>query len=170
MSLCRDTPTRKVKRRHSKAWSWKSRPNPEVHRLGPAAGAGQAFGLHYSSNAVRRAQKGDADKAAPCSDSPSPMLHRFMFSSLRFFGLAAALICCGLPGGFRAAVSAPPNIVLILSDDMAWTDYGFMGHPDIETPNLDKLASQSAVFPRGYVPTALCRPSLATLLTGHYAH
>jgi uncharacterized sulfatase len=64
---------------------------------------------------------------------------------------------------------SPPNIVLLLSDDMAWTDYGFMGHPDIKTPNLDKLASEATLFPRGYVPTALCRPSLATLLTGHYA-
>lgn len=63
-----------------------------------------------------------------------------------------------------------PNIVLILSDDQAWTDYGFMGHPDIKTPHLDKLAKQSVVFPRGYVPTALCRPSLMTLITGHYAH
>jgi uncharacterized sulfatase len=65
--------------------------------------------------------------------------------------------------------AAPPNLVLILSDDMAWTDYGFMGHADIQTPNLDRLASQAAVFPRGYVPTGLCRPSLATLLTGQYA-
>tara|TARA_R110002049_G_scaffold285698_4_gene467149 strand:- start:338618 stop:339949 length:1332 start_codon:yes stop_codon:yes gene_type:complete len=62
-----------------------------------------------------------------------------------------------------------PNVVLIISDDQAWTDYGFMGHPTIETPNLDKLASESAVFRRGYVPTALCRPSLMTMLTGHYA-
>ncbi|MHC4876873.1 MAG: sulfatase family protein [Planctomycetota bacterium] len=68
------------------------------------------------------------------------------------------------------AADAPPNVVLILSDDQAWTDYGFMGHPDIQTPHLDKLASESVVFPRGYVPTALCRPSLATLITGHYAH
>ena len=44
-----------------------------------------------------------------------------------------------------------------------------MGHPDIKTPHLDKLAKQSVVFRRGYVPTALCRPSLVTLLTGHYA-
>ena len=65
--------------------------------------------------------------------------------------------------------AAPPNIVLLLSDDMAWTDYGFMGHAEIATPHLDKLASEAAWFPRGYVPTALCRPSLATLLTGHYA-
>jgi uncharacterized sulfatase len=62
-----------------------------------------------------------------------------------------------------------PNIVLILSDDQAWTDYGFMGHPAIKTPNLDAMAKQSVLFRRGYVPTALCRPSLATLLTGHYA-
>ena len=67
------------------------------------------------------------------------------------------------------AADGTPNIVLILSDDQAWTDYSFMGHPEIKTPHLDQLAAQSAVFRRGYVPTALCRPSLATLLTGHYA-
>ena len=64
----------------------------------------------------------------------------------------------------------PPNVVLILSDDQSYTDYGFMGHPHIETPHLDKLASESALFRRGYVPTALCRPSLATLFTGLYSH
>ncbi len=64
----------------------------------------------------------------------------------------------------------PPNIVLLLSDDQAYTDYSFMGHPFIQTPHLDRLAERSAVFTRGYVPTALCRPSLATLATGLYAH
>ncbi len=63
-----------------------------------------------------------------------------------------------------------PNIVLILSDDQGYTDYGFMGHPSIETPHLDKLASQSALFRRGYVPTALCRPALMSLATGLYSH
>jgi len=67
------------------------------------------------------------------------------------------------------ASASSPNIVLIISDDQAWTDYGFMGHPDIKTPHIDKLSKESALFKRGYVPTALCRPSLATLLTGHYA-
>lgn len=62
-----------------------------------------------------------------------------------------------------------PNIVLIISDDQAWTDYSFMGHKTIQTPHLDNLAKQSVVFRRGYVPTALCRPSLMTLVTGHYA-
>ena len=85
-------------------------------------------------------------------------LSRILFSVVLFNALL-----------INVSPAAPPNIVLLLSDDMAWTDYGFMGHPDIQTPNLDKLASESAVFPRGYVPTGLCRPSLATLLTGHYA-
>ena len=63
-----------------------------------------------------------------------------------------------------------PNVVLIISDDQAWGDYGFMGHEAIQTPHLDQLAKESVLFRRGYVPTALCRPSLATLITGHYAH
>ncbi len=69
-----------------------------------------------------------------------------------------------------SAQDRPPNIVLIISDDQSWTDYGFIGHDAIQTPNLDRLAAQSATFTRGYVPTALCRPSLATLITGLYTH
>ena len=63
-----------------------------------------------------------------------------------------------------------PNILLILSDDQAWTDYGFMGHKQVKTPHLDKLASESVLFKRAYVPTALCRPSLMTFATGKYVH
>jgi len=61
-----------------------------------------------------------------------------------------------------------PNIVFILSDDQAWTDYGFMGHEHIETPNIDKLAKESVTFTHGYVPTSLCAPSLASIITGIY--
>ncbi|HEX4070423.1 MAG TPA: sulfatase [Planctomycetaceae bacterium] len=64
----------------------------------------------------------------------------------------------------------PPNIVLIVSDDQAWTDFGFMKHTAVRTPHLDRLAARSAVFRRGYVPSSLCRPSLATLITGLYPH
>jgi uncharacterized sulfatase len=63
-----------------------------------------------------------------------------------------------------------PNIVLIIADDQAWTDFGFMGHKLVKTPAIDALAAQSARFDHGYVPTSLCRASLATLLTGQYAH
>ena len=65
--------------------------------------------------------------------------------------------------------AAAPNVVIILSDDHSWTDYGFMGHEIVQTPNLDKLAESGVLFERAYVPTALCRPSLMTLATGRYA-
>ncbi|HVW02851.1 MAG TPA: sulfatase, partial [Planctomycetaceae bacterium] len=60
--------------------------------------------------------------------------------------------------------------LLIVSDDQAWTDYGFMGHPHVHTPQLDRLAGQSLTFRRGYVPSSLCCPSLATIITGLYPH
>ncbi len=69
-----------------------------------------------------------------------------------------------------AAADPRPNVVLIISDDHGWPDYGFMGHPHVRTPNLDRLASSGLTFTRGYVTTALCSPSLATLLTGLYPH
>ncbi len=63
-----------------------------------------------------------------------------------------------------------PNIVFIVSDDQGAGDYGFMGHPHLQTPNLDKLAAQSLAFPRGFVPTSVCCPSLASIITGLYPH
>jgi len=74
-----------------------------------------------------------------------------------------------LPEHDVTAAEPPPNIVMMIGDDMAWADYGFMEHPVVKTPNLDRLASEGALFPNGYVPTSLCRASLATMLTGLYA-
>ncbi|MFN3192069.1 MAG: sulfatase [Aureliella sp.] len=92
-------------------------------------------------------------------------------ATLRCITLCTLLFSFSLfAGPLSSQAAQPPNIVLILSDDQAWTDYGFMGHEAIETPNLDRLAADSVLFRRGYVPTALCRPSLMTLVTGHYAH
>jgi len=85
-------------------------------------------------------------------------------SPLRRLSLALGLM---LAGGTPLA-AAPPNVVLIISDDQAWTDYGFMGHPDIQTPHFDRLAGRSLLFPRGYVAAPLCRPSLASIATGLY--
>lgn len=65
---------------------------------------------------------------------------------------------------------ALPNIVLIVSDDHHWGDYGFMGHAGVRTPHLDRLAAESMVYTRGYTPASVCRPSLATMVTGLYPH
>jgi arylsulfatase A-like enzyme len=69
-----------------------------------------------------------------------------------------------------AGQARPPNVVMIVGDDMGWTDFGFMGSKMVRTPRIDRLANESAIFPQGYVPTSLCRASLATLLTGLYPH
>jgi uncharacterized sulfatase len=63
-----------------------------------------------------------------------------------------------------------PNIVFLLSDNQGWGDYGFMGHPHLQTPNLDQLARAGLVYERGYVTAPLCRPSLASIVTGMYPH
>jgi uncharacterized sulfatase len=68
------------------------------------------------------------------------------------------------------AAAAPPNIVLIISDDHGWRDYGFMKHPHVRTPHIDRLAREGLTLTRGYVPASLCRPSLASIMTGLYPH
>ncbi|MBL9132268.1 MAG: sulfatase-like hydrolase/transferase [Verrucomicrobiaceae bacterium] len=88
------------------------------------------------------------------------MLSRLLFA---FAAFALALTTAHAAG-------TPPNIVMIISDDHLWSDYGFMGHPQLQTPNLDRLAHESLTFKRGYVTSSLCCPSLATIITGKYPH
>lgn len=76
----------------------------------------------------------------------------------------------GLGWVLSAGAESPPNVVLIVSDDHHWGDYGFMGHEVVKTPHLDRLAAQSVTYPRGYVPSSLCCPSLATIISGLYPH
>ena len=84
--------------------------------------------------------------------------------------LRIAFVLFSISCSFFRAYADPPNIVYIISDDQAWMDFGFMGNERVHTPNLDSLAQQSARFVNGYVPSSVCRPSLATLLTGLYPH
>jgi arylsulfatase A-like enzyme len=77
-----------------------------------------------------------------------------------------ALMC--LPS--LSAASEPPNILLIIGDDISYRDYGFMGAKHVDTPNLDQLAREGITYTRGYVPTSLCRASLMSIITGLYPH
>ncbi len=63
-----------------------------------------------------------------------------------------------------------PNIVFILCDDHRWDAAGYMGHPFLETPNLDRMANEGLRFENAYVTTSLCSPSRASIITGLYAH
>lgn len=68
-----------------------------------------------------------------------------------------------------AKPASRPNVILIISDDQGFPDYGFMGAKNVRTPCIDKLAAGSLLYTRGYTQP-VCSPSLATLLTGHYPH
>ena len=72
--------------------------------------------------------------------------------------------------GTLAQAGDRPNVVFILSDDQSWDDYGFMGHPHLKTPHLDELATEGLIYERGYTTASICRPSLASIVTGLYPH
>jgi arylsulfatase A-like enzyme len=86
----------------------------------------------------------------------------------RFLRVVLRCVALVLPSALPAA-DERPNIVLIISDDHAFVDYGFMGGDHVNTPHIDRMAAQSQLYTRGYA-TPVCSPSLATLLTGLYPH
>jgi len=84
-------------------------------------------------------------------------------TSLRTLSLAVAAIVC-LAGLLQAAGPAKPNILLIVADDMGYSDLGCFGG-EIKTPNLDALAQRGMRATNFYVgPT--CSPTRSMLLTG----
>lgn len=64
--------------------------------------------------------------------------------------------------------AAPPNIIIILSDDEGYADLGCFGGEAIQAPNLDRLASQGAHLTSFYLAWPACAPSRAALLSGRY--
>ena len=76
--------------------------------------------------------------------------------------LAALLMsgCQGEPG--------PPNIVVIFADDLGYGDLGCYGATHVETPVIDRLASQGRRFTDAHSASAVCTPSRYALLTGRY--
>jgi len=93
--------------------------------------------------------------------------HAICRCSLVFAVVAASAVAA--PGSVaRAQTAERPNILFIFLDDFGWRDTGFMGSDFYETPNIDRLASQSMVFTNAYSCAANCAPSRACLLSGQY--
>jgi arylsulfatase A-like enzyme len=67
-----------------------------------------------------------------------------------------------------AAADRPPNVVIILSDDVGYGEFGFQGNKEIPTPNIDSIARNGVRFTNGYVAATYCSPCRAGLMTGRY--
>lgn len=80
--------------------------------------------------------------------------------------LAKLLLSLCFLVSFARAESRPPNIIIILADDMGYGDLGCYGNPSIRTPNLDRMAAEGLRFTDFYAGSCYCTPSRAALLTG----
>src|SRR5450755_1558415 len=82
--------------------------------------------------------------------------------------LLSLLVCC--INIIAQQNKKPPNILIILSDDHAYQAISAYGSKLMQTPNIDRIAKEGAVFKNVFVTNSLCAPSRATLLTGKYSH
>jgi arylsulfatase A-like enzyme len=86
--------------------------------------------------------------------------------------ICASLLVAALPAGAAARSEGGsrgrPNLLLIISDDAGYADFGFQGSREIFTPRIDQLARGGVIFTNGYVAGAVCAPSRAGLMTGRY--
>lgn len=71
------------------------------------------------------------------------------------------------PGPEEPPSTIPPNVIIIITDDQGHGDFGFYGNPVIQTPNLDRMALNSARLENYYV-SPVCAPTRASLMTGRY--
>lgn len=78
---------------------------------------------------------------------------------------SAWLLALGVYFG-QDAVEPPPNIVLVVVDDMGWSDLSCQGSTYYETPHIDRLAAEGVRFGQAYAACAVCSPSRAAILTG----
>lgn len=67
-----------------------------------------------------------------------------------------------------AAAAAKPNVIIFLTDDVGWGEYGFQGAKDIPTPHIDSIAHNGVRCTQGYVSGPYCSPTRAGLMTGRY--
>ena len=95
-------------------------------------------------------------------------MNTFVTSRQRIPLVFALVLAAAVPLHTNAKTATRPNIIFILVDDMGWTDLGCQGSKFYETPNIDRLASQSMRFTQAYSACTVCSPTRAALMTGKY--
>jgi phosphoglycerol transferase MdoB-like AlkP superfamily enzyme len=105
----------------------------------------------------------------------------YEYAILKFLAIRAEEIALNReviwqPGTIKAEVpisERPPNIIVILADDLGFNDLTFGGggvaNGAVPTPNIDSLAHEGVTFTNGYANNATCSPSRASVITGRYA-
>ena len=83
--------------------------------------------------------------------------------TLCIFGLLV-----GLAATVNAGGQGQPNMVVVVVDDLRWNEFSAAGHPYLQTPNIDRLANEGALFESSYTVSPLCSPNRASILTGQY--
>ena len=103
------------------------------------------------------------------SRNPAPILAEMKIFSKKIFILFCLFLFVVACEPLEQKDSRP-NMVLIIADDLAWDDLGCYGHPNIQTPNITKLAEQGLRFENAFLTASSCSPSRASIITGKYPH
>jgi arylsulfatase A-like enzyme len=103
----------------------------------------------------------------PLADAPRHRATMNHTSTMKHTLTLLAALLLAPPAALHAADAQgrKPNVLLIIADDQGYADFGFMGNKLVKTPQLDRLAGESAVF-RNFVVAAACSPTRAALWTG----
>ena len=89
---------------------------------------------------------------------------------LRSATLGPIALASSIENVFGQTVSRPPNIVFIMADDLGYADVACYGRPDLNTPNIDRVAAKGVRFLQAYANSAVCSATRTALITGRYQY
>ena len=89
---------------------------------------------------------------------------------LRSAALGTIARASGIENVFAQTVSRPPNIVFIMADDLGYADVSCYGRPDLDTPNIDRIAAKGVRFLQACANSAVCSATRTALITGRYQY
>ena len=128
-----------------------------------AASLGEALAVGW--RALRGQQSGERRRKEEETLNPTAMRREISILPCLIAGLT---LLDRIPAIFAAGESRPPNVVLIVADDLGYADLSCQGATDFATPNLDRMAREGVRLTSFYVAASVCSPSRAALLTGCY--
>ncbi len=84
--------------------------------------------------------------------------------------LLFVMFCLPLVGTAAGQQATSPNVILMMADDLGWSDVGFNGGKTIKTPQLDAMTKHGMVFERFYAAAPVCSPTRGSMLTGRHPY